>query len=133
MDTERGLVVPVVRDVDRKNIIEISVELKEITAKARDGKLAVNDMRGGNMTITNAGALGGDTFVPIVNWPEAAILGVARSRTEAVFQGGEFKPRQMLPLALSYDHRLIDGADGVRFMRWIIEALENPVKLAWEG
>jgi pyruvate dehydrogenase E2 component (dihydrolipoamide acetyltransferase) len=133
MDTERGLVVPVIRDIDRKNVIELAVELDAITAKAREGKLQVEDMRGGNLTVTNAGALGGDTFVPIVNWPEAAILGVARSRTEAVFLDGGFQPRKMLPLALSYDHRLIDGADGVRFMRWLVQALEDPLKPAWEG
>lgn len=133
MDTERGLVVPVIRDVDRKGIVELAVELKHLTGKARDGKLSVDDMQGANITISNAGALGGDLFIPIVNWPQAAILGVAHARTEPVFEGGSFKPRQMLPLALSYDHRLNDGADGVRFVRWIAAALEDPVKLAWEG
>jgi pyruvate dehydrogenase E2 component (dihydrolipoamide acetyltransferase) len=133
VDTERGLVVPVLRDVDRKNIIELSVEFKELTRKARDGKLGVQDMQGGNFTITNAGALGGDVFVPIVNWPEVAILGVGKARMEPVLKKSKFKPEQTLPLALSYDHRLIDGADGVRFMNWIVEALEDPVKLVWEG
>lgn len=133
MDTDRGLLVPVIRDVDRKNVIELSVELARITDKAREGKLSVDDLRGGCFTISNAGALGGDVFTPIVNWPEAAILGMARTRTEAVYRDGVLAPRPMLPLALSYDHRIIDGADGVRFMQWIVEALEEPVKLLWEG
>lgn len=133
MDTERGLVVPVVRHVDTKTMIELSVEVSQLTEKARQGKLQAADMQGGNITLTNAGALGGDVFIPIVNWPEAAILGVAQSRLEAVYQGGELKPRPMLPLALSYDHRLIDGADGVRFMRWIVRALEDPVRLVVGG
>jgi pyruvate dehydrogenase E2 component (dihydrolipoamide acetyltransferase) len=90
-------------------------------------------MRGGTFTVSNAGALGGDAFTPIVNWPEVAILGMARARTEAVHVEGAFQPRLMLPLSLSYDHRLIDGADGVRFIRWVVEALEDPVKLLWEG
>lgn len=133
MDTPRGLVVPVLRDADRKTILDIATELSRLTVRARDGKLAPDDLRGGCFTLTNAGALGGDLFTPIINWPEAAILGMARSRTEAVHREGAFIPRLMLPLALSYDHRLIDGADGVRFMRWMIEALETPVRLRWEG
>ncbi len=133
MDTERGLVVPVIRDADRKNVIELAVAMKDLTNRARDGKLDADDMRGGSLTITNAGALGGDPFIPIVNWPEVAILGVARARVEPVFQDGQFRPRNLLPLALSFDHRVIDGADGVRFMQWIVEAIEDPIKMAWEG
>lgn len=133
MDTDRGLVVPVIRDVDEKNMIEISVDLRGISDKARAGKLAVEDMRGGCFTVSNAGALGGDVFTPIVNWPEVAILGMAKTRTEAVHRAGAFVPRLMLPLSLSFDHRVIDGADGVRFMRWLIDAIEEPVKLLWEG
>lgn len=133
MDTDRGLLVPVIRDVDRKNVIELSVELARITAKARDGKMSVDDLQGGCFTLSNSGALGGDVFTPIVNWPEAAIIGMARARTEAIYRDGALAPRTILPLALSYDHRVIDGADGVRFMQWIVAALEEPVKLLWEG
>ncbi len=133
VDTVRGLVVPVIRDVARKNVIELSVDLRRITDKARAGKLDVEDMRGGCITISNAGAMGGDLFTPIVNWPEVAILGMARTRTEAVHRDGVFVPRLLLPLCLSYDHRVIDGADGVRFMRWLIEAIEEPLKLLWRG
>ena len=114
-------------------MIELSVDLKRLTAKARDGKLTIDDMRGGCFTISNAGALGGDVFTPIVNWPEVAILGMGRTLTEPKYESGTFIPKQMLPLSLSYDHRVIDGADSVRFLRWIVEALENPVKLLWEG
>ena len=119
------------RDVDRKDIVELSVEVKQLTEKAREGKLQIDDMRGGNFSITNAGALGGDLFIPLVNWPEVAILGVARTRPEAVVEEGVTRQLPMLPLALAYDHRLIDGAAAVRFMTWLVEALENPVKLAW--
>lgn len=133
MDTERGLVVPVIRDADRMNVIELAVAMKDLTDRARDGKLRADEMRGGSLTITNAGALGGDTFIPIVNWPEVAILGIARTRIEPVFRDGQFRPRTLLPLALSFDHRIIDGADGVRFMQWLVEAIEDPIKMAWEG
>jgi pyruvate dehydrogenase E2 component (dihydrolipoamide acetyltransferase) len=133
MDTERGLVAPVIRNADQKSVLELSVELKELTQKAREGKLSVDEMQGGTFSITNAGALGGDLFIPIVHWPQVAILGVARTATEIVFQQGEYRSRRLLPLSLSYDHRIIDGADGVRFMRWIINALENPVQAAWKG
>lgn len=133
MDTERGLVVPVIRNAEHLNVIEIAVELTKLTAKAREGKLSVDEMRGGCFTISNAGAIGGDFFTPIINWPEAAILGMARAKPEAVCRDGAVVERLMLPLSLSYDHRIIDGADGVRFMQWIIEALEEPVKLLWEG
>lgn len=133
MDTERGLMVPVIRQVDQKNMIELSVELKVLTDKARAGKLGLDDLQGGSITLTNVGALGGAAVIPIVNWPEVAILGVGRARIEAVYQDGQFVPRPRMPLALSYDHRLIDGADGVRFLQWIVAALEDPVKLAWEG
>lgn len=131
VETERGLVVPVVRDVDRKSIGELSAELDDVIGRAREGTLSADRMQGGNFSISNAGALGGGAFTPIVNWPEAAILGVGRARTKPVQIDGEFVAGQILPLALSYDHRLIDGADGVRFLRWIVEALEDPVALLW--
>jgi pyruvate dehydrogenase E2 component (dihydrolipoamide acetyltransferase) len=134
VDTDRGLLVPVIRDVDQKNIMELAVELGEVAQKARDRKLALEDMQGGTFTITNLGGIGGTNFTPIVNAPEVAILGVARGRKEPVFNAdGQFEPRLMLPLSLSYDHRLIDGADGARFLRWIVEYLEQPFLTALQG
>ncbi|MGH9471027.1 MAG: 2-oxo acid dehydrogenase subunit E2 [Terriglobia bacterium] len=133
VDTDRGLLVPVIRDVDRKNIIELSVELAALAEKARSRKLALEDMEGGVFTITNLGGIGGTYFSPIVNYPEAAILGISRSSTEAVYINGQLEPRLMLPLSLSYDHRLIDGADAIRFLRWVAEALEQPFLLPLQG
>ena len=125
-DTPHGLVVPVIKGADQKSISEISVELPALAAKARDRKLGVDEMQGGTFTISNLGGLGGQAFTPIINAPEVAILGVSRGQMEQVFQHGAFAPRLMLPLTLSYDHRLIDGADAARFMRWLVEALEQP-------
>ena len=130
VDTDRGLLVPVVRDVDRKNIIELSVELNQIAEKARNKKLNPDDMQGGSFTITNLGGIGGTHFSPIVNHPEVAILGVARGRIEPVMISDAFQPRLLLPLILSYDHRLIDGADAARFLRSIVEMLEEPFLIA---
>jgi len=133
VDTEHGLLVPVIRDVDKKNILSLSAELTQVAEKARNKKLAVDEMQGGVFTITNLGGLGGSHFTPIVNAPEVAILGISRATMQPVFVDGEFKPRLMLPLSLSYDHRAVDGADGARFLRWVVEALENPILLALEG
>jgi len=133
VDTERGLLVPVIRDVDRKNILELAVELTEVSEKARNRKLGLEDMQGGNFSITNLGGIGGTNFTPIVNSPEVAVLGVARGRVEPVYRDDQFEPRLMLPLALSYDHRLIDGADAARFLRWIVEALEDPVAMSLQA
>lgn len=133
VDTEHGLLVPVIKNVDQKNITQISVELGELAAKARNRKLSVADMQGGNFSISNLGGIGGTAFTPIVNSPEVAILGVSRAQIEGVFRNGQFEPRLMLPLSLSYDHRLIDGADGARFIRWVVEALEQPFKILIEG
>lgn len=133
VDTDRGLLVPVIRDVDRKNIIELSIELSAAAERARSRKLGLDEMEGGVFTITNLGGIGGTYFSPIVNYPEAAILGMSRSTTEAVYIDGQFQPRLMLPLSLSYDHRLIDGADAIRFLRWIAEALEQPFLLPLQG
>jgi pyruvate dehydrogenase E2 component (dihydrolipoamide acetyltransferase) len=130
VDTERGLLVPVIRDVDRKGIIELSVELAKASEKARSGKLSLEEMQGGSFTITNLGGIGGTAFTPIVNWPEVAILGISRGAFEPFWNGHQFEPRLMLPLSLSYDHRLIDGADAARFLRWIAEAFEQPFLLA---
>jgi pyruvate dehydrogenase E2 component (dihydrolipoamide acetyltransferase) len=115
VDTKNGLVVPVIRDVDRKDIYEIAAELGELSGRARDGKLRPDDMQGGAFTVSSLGGIGGTFFTPIINAPEVAILGVSRSQWRPVWQGKEFVPRLMLPLSLSYDHRVIDGADGVRF------------------
>ena len=132
-DTDRGLLVPVIDDVDKKNIVELAVELSQISKKARDKKLAPTDMEGGTFTITNLGGIGGIGFTPIVNYPEVAILGISRSRMEPEWINGKFEPRLILPLSLSYDHRLIDGADAARFLRWIAEAFEQPFLLSVQG
>jgi pyruvate dehydrogenase E2 component (dihydrolipoamide acetyltransferase) len=129
-DTERGLLVPVVRDVDRKGILELSADLARLSEKARAGKLSLDEMQGGGFTITNLGGIGGVAFTPIVNWPEVAILGISRASQEPVYVGQQFEPRLMLPLSLSYDHRVIDGADAARFLRWVAEAFEQPFVLA---
>lgn len=132
-DTDRGLLVPVIRDVDKKNIVELAVELSQLSQKARDKKITLADMEGGTFTITNLGGIGGTAFTPIVNHPEVAILGLSRSRMEPEWIGGKFEPRLILPLSLSYDHRLIDGADAARFLRWIAEAFEQPFLLSVQG
>ena len=130
VDTDRGLLVPVIRDVDQKDIFQIADEIGHAAEKARNRKLSLDDMQGGSITISNLGSLGGGAFTPIVNWPEVAILGVARARMEPVYADGEFVPRFLMPLTLSYDHRVIDGADGARILRWIVEAIEQPA-LMW--
>jgi len=136
-DTDRGLLVPVIRDVDKKNIVELAVELSQLSRKAREKKLTPAEMEGGTFTITNLGGIGGIGFTPIVNHPEVAILGLSRSRMEPEWiqhkNGGKFEPRLILPLSLSYDHRLIDGADAARFLRWIAEAFEQPFLLSVQG
>ena len=129
VDTPDGLVVPVIRDVDRKGIIELSRELGDTSARARDGKLAVADLQGGTFTISSLGGIGGTAFTPIVNAPEVAILGVVRSATKPVWDGAEFVPRLLLPLSLSYDHRVIDGALAARFARHLCHVLEDPRRL----
>ncbi len=133
VDTDRGLLVPVVRDVDRKNIMQLSVELTQVAERARNRKLSLEEMQGGTFTITNLGGIGGTSFSPIVNFPEVAILGISRSGVEPVFTNGSFEPRTLLPLSLSYDHRIIDGADAARFLRWVCEALKDPFLIALEG
>jgi len=125
VDTPDGLVVPVVKDADRKGIVEISQELGAISKKARDGKLSPTDMAGGSFTISSLGGIGGTAFTPIVNAPEVAILGVVRSKMAPVWDGNEFKPRLMLPVCVSYDHRVIDGALAARFTRNLCHVLED--------
>ena len=125
-----GLLVPVIRDVDRKGIFELAAELAKASEKARAGKLSLDEMQGGGFTITNLGGIGGTSFTPIVNWPEVAILGISRGAQEPVWQRRRpFEPRLMLPLSLSYDHRVIDGADAARFLRWVADAFEQPSSL----
>ena len=128
VDTENGLIVPVVKNVDQKNIFQLTKEMNELAEKARKRKIGLDDLQGGCFTISNLGGIGGTYFTPIVNSPEVAILGVSRGSMEPVYKDGQFVPGWMLPLSLSYDHRLIDGADAIRFLRWIVAALENPYK-----
>ena len=124
-DTPNGLVVPVIRDADRKSVSELAAEASELAAAARDGKLSPAQMQGGCFSISSLGGIGGSHFTPIVNAPEVAILGVSRARTEAVWDGQTFQPRLMLPLSLSYDHRVIDGAAAARFAVALSELLSD--------
>ena len=147
VDTDRGLLVPVVRNADQKTITEIAIEVSQAADKARSRKLTLDEMSGGGITISNLGGIGGTSFTPIVNWPEVAILGVSRGAIEPVWRPstssgrpdlaegrtGSFEPRQQLPLSLSYDHRVIDGADAMRFLRWVVEAIEQPFVLSLFG
>jgi pyruvate dehydrogenase E2 component (dihydrolipoamide acetyltransferase) len=130
--TERGLIVPVLREIDRKPVLEIARELAALAQRVRDGKATLDDLRGGTFTITNIGALGGTAAIPIINYPEVAILAVARARQEAVVRQGHIVPRLMLPLTLTFDHRIADGADGARFASEIVQLLEAPERLLWE-
>ena len=124
-DTPQGLVVPVIRDVDSKGLVDIASELTELSGKAREGKLGPSDMAGGTFTISSLGGLGGTSFTPIINAPEVAILGVTRSATKAVWDGSQFVPRLMVPLSLSYDHRVIDGALAARFTTYLVSVLSD--------
>jgi pyruvate dehydrogenase E2 component (dihydrolipoamide acetyltransferase) len=132
VDTPRGLVVPVIRDADKKSILQLAAELAQLSEKARANKLGFNDLQGGTFTITNLGGLGTTYFTPIVNAPEVAILGVGRAAMESAYNDGFCRPRLMLPLSLSFDHRVVDGADGARFLHWIVEAMEKPLLTAME-
>jgi pyruvate dehydrogenase E2 component (dihydrolipoamide acetyltransferase) len=133
VDTDRGLLVPVIRNADQKNIVQIAVELAQLSEKARSRKLTLEEMQGGCFSISNLGGIGGTYFTPLVNLPEVAILGISRASMQPRFENGAFVPRFMLPLSLSYDHRVIDGADGIRFVRWVAEAMEQPFLLALQG
>jgi len=133
VDTENGLLVPVIRDVDRKNIQQLSVELQQVAERAKARKLSLDEMEGGSFTISNLGGIGGTYFTPIINAPEVAILGMSRSTIEPVWIDDDFEPRLMMPLSLSYDHRLIDGADAIRFLRWVCEAFEQPLLMSLQG
>jgi pyruvate dehydrogenase E2 component (dihydrolipoamide acetyltransferase) len=127
VDTERGLLVPVLRDVDKKSVRELALEVGDIAERARQKKISADDMRGGTFTITNLGGIGGVGFTPIVNYPEVAILGLSRARLQPEMRDGQMVPRLMLPVSVSYDHRVIDGADAARFTRRIAEMLQNPL------
>jgi len=124
-DTPNGLVVPVIREADKKNLFQVAKELGELAAKARDGKLKINEMQGGTFSISSLGGIGGTSFTPIVNAPEVAILGVSKSQMKPVWDGKEFQPRLMLPLSLSYDHRVIDGASAARFTTFLCQVLSE--------
>lgn len=130
VDTERGLIVPVIRDVDCKSIAELAVELEEVVKRTQAGEASLEELQGGTFTLTNIGVLGGTNFEPIINYPEVAILGMARARWQPIVQENkEIAPRYILPLILTFDHRVVDGADAARFMRTVIDALENPGRL----
>jgi len=130
VDTPDGLMVPVIRDVDQKGIVQLAKELGEVSAKAREKKITAADMQGGCFTISSLGGIGGTSFTPIINAPEVAILGVSRSSMKPVWKDGEFVPRLMLPLSLSYDHRVIDGAAGARFTTYLAHVLSDMRRLA---
>ena len=132
VDTPRGLLVPVVRNADRKSILELAVEIGDLAGRARSKKIMPDEMEGGTFTISNQGGIGGTNFTPVVFWPQAAILGVSQASTEPKYIDGELRPRQVLPLALSYDHRIADGAAAARFLRWICESIEQPLTMHFD-
>jgi pyruvate dehydrogenase E2 component (dihydrolipoamide acetyltransferase) len=127
VNTPRGLLVPVLHDVDKKNMVQIAAEVVDIAGKARTGKVSMDDLSGGTFTVTNLGS-----FTPIINFPEVAILGMGRAYLQANATG-KTEPRMVLPLSLSYDHRIIDGAEGAAFLKWIVDAVEQPLLLSLEG
>ncbi|MFP4488997.1 MAG: dihydrolipoamide acetyltransferase family protein [Bacteroidales bacterium] len=126
VDTPRGLLVPIIKEADKKSLAEISVELSEVAQKVREKKVSLEELQGGTFTISNLGGIGGTAFTPIVYPPQVAILGVSRAAYKKIYVKGKFKKRMVIPLSLSYDHRVIDGADGARFLRWICDVIENP-------
>lgn len=126
VSTEHGLFVPVLKDLDKKDMVQLAVDVSAIARKARAGKLAPHDMQGGCFTVTNLGNIAGSYFTPIVNYPEVGILGMGRTSTQAVYISGAWRPEVILPLSLSYDHRMIDGADAARFIKWLITNIESP-------
>lgn len=129
VDTEHGLMVPVVHDADKKTLTELALEVGDLAKRARARTVELSELQGGTFTVTNLGGIGGSWFTPIIREPEVAILGVSRAVTEPVWVEGDFEARLMLPLSLSYDHRIIDGADAARFIRWLVEALEQPMRM----
>lgn len=133
VDTERGLVVPVIKDADKKSIRDIAMDVATIAEKARNGKLTIDEMRGGTFTITNLGGIGGTSFTPIVNYPEVAILGLSKSTLQPMVKDGAIVPRLMMPMSLTYDHRVIDGADGARFTSRLAQLFSDPIRLLMES
>jgi pyruvate dehydrogenase E2 component (dihydrolipoamide acetyltransferase) len=133
VDTPVGLMVPVIRDVDKKRVLDMAAEMAEVAERTRQRKVSRDEMRGGTFTVTNLGGIGGTAFTPIVNYPELAILGLARNREQPVIRDGQLATRMILPLCLSYDHRIINGADGARFIRRLASLLEDPEMLLLEA
>ena len=133
VDTPGGLLVPVIRDADQKGIERLATELNGLAEKTRERKISPADMEGGTFTISNLGGVGGTSFTPIVYAPQVAILGISTAAMQPVWDGNQFIPQLIMPLSLTYDHRVVDGADGARFLRWICEALENPLNLVMKG
>ena len=133
VDTPGGLLVPVIRDADQKGIERLATELNGLAEKTRERKVSPADMEGGTFTISNLGGVGGTSFTPIVYAPQVAILGISSAAMQPVWDGNQFVPQLIMPLSLTYDHRVVDGADGARFLRWICEALENPLNLVMKG
>jgi pyruvate dehydrogenase E2 component (dihydrolipoamide acetyltransferase) len=133
VDTERGLLVPVIKNADQKDIVELSVEITKLAQKTRNKKISPDELQGGNFAISNLGGIGGTAFTPIVYPPQVAVLGVARGALKPIYKEDELQKRLILPLSLTYDHRIIDGADGARFLRWICRALEHPFSVILEG
>ena len=133
VDTPGGLLVPVIRDADQKGIERLATELNGLAEKTRERKISPDDMEGGTFTISNLGGVGGTSFTPIVYAPQVAILGISTAAMQPVWDGNQFVPQLIMPLSLTYDHRVVDGADGARFLRWICEALENPLNLVMKG
>jgi len=129
VDTPHGLLVPVLREVDHKGVAQLATELNELAGRTRQRKVKPEELEGGTFTISNLGGIGGTAFTPIVYAPQVAILGVSTAETQPVWNGNEFVPQLVMPLSLTYDHRVIDGAAGARFLRWICQALENPLQL----
>jgi pyruvate dehydrogenase E2 component (dihydrolipoamide acetyltransferase) len=132
VDTERGLIVPVIREVDRKSLLDLAAELGEKVQRTREAKISLDELRGGTFTLTNAGAVGGHAFIPIINYPEVAILGIGRAQPKPVVRDDQVVVRTMLPLSLSFDHRVVDGADAVRFLTVVMRLLEDPTQLLLE-
>ena len=133
VNTEVGLVVPVIRDADRKSILQLAAEVMELAERARAGKLVASDMQGGGFTLSNLGGIGGGAFTPVINLPQIAVLGISRAVRKPVFVADEVEPRWMMPLSLSYDHRVIDGVEGARFVVALAALLEQPHELEWAG
>ena len=129
VDTPNGLVVPVVRDVGKKSLVELAEELTDISSRAREGQLQASEMKGAGFTISSLGGIGGTQFTPIINAPEVAILGVSRTQIKPVWNGSSFEPTAIIPLALSYDHRVIDGAEGAKFMAELNQVLSNIMEM----